>query len=597
MNKILRNQMLQDDRHPLARIDDRFREIFDAVNDGILISDPATHCFIEVKEAARRMLGYERGELIGADIESISAGVTSAARDEIVEMIKTARLGNAQTFEWQCKTKGGALFWSDVSIRYAEIGRIPVIVAIVRDISERKRLHAAIVYAAQYDRLTELANRSTFALAIEREVLQSQRTGRRFAVLSLDLDHFKDINGTRGHPVGDKILSLVAERLRASVRLNGPVARFGGDEFAVLLHDMDDPADAAALATRLIACLTEPFSVGGIDSHLSASIGVAVYGEDACDAETLLSHADIALYRAKSEGRQTYRFYSRAMDETVRMRVALTDELRFAIAHGQLFLVYQPQVRLKTGRIIGVEALVRWRHPIRGVLQPGAFLPVAESSGLIAPLGHWVLVEACRQGRRWLDAGIGPGTIAVNLSSVQLKDPLELEAAVLAVLAETKLPAHLLELEITETTLINLSPLHGEVMQRLRRAGVKFSLDDFGTGYSALSYLRRIPIDKIKIAHEFIAEIATCAGTASIIKLILGLSRDFGSEVIAEGVETPEQLRLLQDLDCPDVQGFYFAHPMTAEDLVPMLKAGTIGGQPAPVPVAEYCNHVQYSSH
>jgi diguanylate cyclase (GGDEF)-like protein/PAS domain S-box-containing protein len=587
VNKIFRSRTLPTEHFPPARIDDRFREIFDAVTDGILISDPATRRFIEVNEAGCRMLGYEPGELIGADIESISSGVSPYTQDEIIKTIKRARLGDSQTFEWQCKTKAGASLWTEVSIRYVEIGRAPVIVAIVRDISERKRLNAEIVYAAQYDRLTELANRSTFALAIEREVRQSQRTGRKFAVLSLDLDHFKDINGTRGHPVGDKILSLVAERLRSNVRLNGPVARFGGDEFAVLLCDMDEPADAAALATRLISSLTEPFSVGGIDSHISASIGVAVFGEDACDAETLLSHADIALYRAKSEGRHTYRFYSRAMDEIVRMRVALTDELRFAITHEQLFLVYQPQVRLRTGRIVGVEALVRWHHPTRGVLQPGAFLPVAESSGLIASLGSWVLLEACRQGRRWLDAGIGPGTIAVNLSSAQFKEPLELEAAVLAVLAKTRLPAHLLELEITETTLINLSPLHGEVIQRLRRAGVRFSLDDFGTGYSALSYLRRIPIDRIKIAQEFVAEIATCAGTASIIKLILGLSRDFGSEVIAEGVETPEQLRLLQDLDCTDVQGFYFAHPMTAEAIVPMLSAGTIGGRAAPVPVAE----------
>jgi diguanylate cyclase (GGDEF)-like protein/PAS domain S-box-containing protein len=586
VNKILRSYTHRDDLHPLAQIDDRFREIFDAVNDGILISDPATRRFIEVNEAGRRMLGYEPGELIGADIESISAGVHADVEDEIIQTIKTARLGSPQTFEWQCKTKTGGLFWTEVSIRFAEIGRIPVIVAIVRDISERRRLNAEIVHAAQYDRLTELANRSTFALAIDREVLQSQRAGRKFAVLSLDLDHFKDINGTRGHPVGDKILSLVAERLRANVGLNGPVARFGGDEFAVLLCDLHDPADAAALATRLIACLTEPFSVGGIESHISASIGVAVYGEDACDAETLLSHADVALYRAKSEGRQTYRFYSRAMDETVRLRVALTDELRLAIVQGQLFLVYQPQVRLKSGRIVGVEALVRWHHPTRGVLPPGAFLPVAESSGLIAPLGHWVLLEACRQGRRWLDAGIGPGTIAVNLSSAQLKEPLELESDVLAVLAETEFPAHLLELEITETTLINLSPLHAEVIQRLRRSGVRFSLDDFGTGYSALSYLRRIPIDRIKIAHEFIAEIATCAGTASIIKLILGLSRDFGSEVIAEGVETPEQLRLLQELDCTDVQGYYFAHPMTPDALVPLLNAGTIGRQSVPVSLA-----------
>jgi len=287
-----------------------------------------------------------------------------------------------------------------------------------------------------------------------------------------------------------------------------------------------------------------------------------------------MSHADIALYRAKTEGRQAFRFFSDAMHEEVQERVTLTNELRFAIPSGQLFLVYQPQVRAKCGRIVGVEALVRWRHPRRGTLSPDEFLPVAESSGLIGPLGEWVLREACRQGRQWIDAGIAPDTISVNLSSAQFKDPFELEELVLATLRETGLPPHVLELEITESTLIGISSQHEEMIQRLRGAGVRFALDDFGTGNSSLNHLRRFPVDRIKIAREFISELAPNTKTASIVKLIIGLGRALGNDVLVEGVETPEQLSLLQDWGSPEMQGFYFATPMSAESIAPLLSAG-----------------------
>jgi EAL domain-containing protein (putative c-di-GMP-specific phosphodiesterase class I) len=309
---------------------------------------------------------------------------------------------------------------------------------------------------------------------------------------------------------------------------------------------------------------------------VGASIGVAMYGKGASDAETLLSHADIALYRAKAEGRHSYQFFSEAMNEEVRSRVRLTDELRLAIPNGQLFLEYQPQVRIEGAQITGVEALVRWRHPRRGILPPAAFLPAAESGGLMGGLGRWVLREACRQGRKWIDAGITPGTISVNLSTSQFKLPLELERIVFDVLAETGLPPNLLELEITENTLINLAAEHGDMIQRLRRAGVRFALDDFGTGYSSLNYLRQVPVDRIKIAQEFIAELATSSEAASIVQLILGLSRTFGSDVIAEGVETPEQLALLRNWECAEVQGFYFAAPMAADAVAALLTAGAI---------------------
>jgi diguanylate cyclase (GGDEF)-like protein len=415
-----------------------------------------------------------------------------------------------------------------------------------------------------------------FTTAVDRAIAQSLRIGKNCSILYLDLDHFKDVNDTRGHLTGDRLLRLVAERLKAAVRLNENVARFGGDEFAILLGDHNEPTEIAALANRLIVSIGKPFWIDGNEVHIGVSIGVAIYGEDAGDAETLLSHADIALYRAKAEGRQTYRFFSDAMNEEVRSRVALTDELRSAISAGQLFLVYQPQVMAKDGRIIGVEALVRWRHPRRGILMPGSFLPMAESAGLMGALGQWVLREACRQGRQWIDAGIVPGRIGVNLSSAQFKAPLEFEKMIFAVLTETRLPPHLLELEITETTLIGLSSDHGEMMERLRRAGVKVALDDFGTGYSSLNYLRRFPVDRIKIAQEFISVIGTSVEAASIVKLILEFSRVFGNATIAEGVETLEQLSLLQDWDCREVQGFYFAPPMSAEAIVPVLSNGTI---------------------
>jgi diguanylate cyclase (GGDEF)-like protein len=415
-----------------------------------------------------------------------------------------------------------------------------------------------------------------FTTALEQAIAQSQRAGKKFAVLYLDLDQFKDVNDARGHLTGDRLLRLVAERLQAGVRANEMVARFGGDEFAILLGDQHEPEEIAALANRLIVGLGMPFSLDGIDINVGASIGVSVYGEDAHDAETLLSHADIALYRAKAEGRQTYRFFSTAMNKEVQSRVTLTAELRLAIPKEQLFLLYQPQVRARGGRIIGVEALVRWRHPSRGVLTPAYFLPTAESSGLIGPIGEWVLREACRQGRRWLDEGLAACPVSVNLATAQFKVPHELEKIVFAILVETRLPPEFLDLEITESTLINLSSENGEMIQRLRQAGIRFSLDDFGTGYSSLNYLRRFSIDRIKIAQEFISELAINTDAASIVKLILGLSRDFGKEVIAEGVETAEQLNLLQDWDCQNVQGFYFARPMSAEAIGPLLSAGTI---------------------
>jgi EAL domain-containing protein (putative c-di-GMP-specific phosphodiesterase class I) len=330
------------------------------------------------------------------------------------------------------------------------------------------------------------------------------------------------------------------------------------------------------VADKLIRVLAEPFSVRGNDIRTGASIGIDFYGPQSADAETLLSHADVALYRAKSDGRGGYRFFTDAMDKEVRTRVTLGAELRTAVATEQLFLMYQPQVKVESGRIAGLEALVRWNHPTRGILPPGVFIPVAESMGIAVALGQWVLRAACRQIRSWLDAGIEPVRVAVNISGLQFKTPNELEANVADACAEWRVPARLLELELTESVLMAVSLEHSEALTRLRKAGVTVAIDDFGTGFSSLGYLIRFPVDRIKIAQEFIRNVTTVPGQAAIAKATIGLAHDLGIAVIAEGVETREQLDALKGRGCPEVQGFYFAKPLSVDDVTLAFRSGGI---------------------
>jgi diguanylate cyclase (GGDEF)-like protein/PAS domain S-box-containing protein len=445
-----------------------------------------------------------------------------------------------------------------------------------RDITSRKKAESLALRMARYDVLTGLANRSVFVEAIAQAIVQAQRGGRGFAVIYLDLDHFKDVNDTLGHPVGDELLQATAARLRSSIRTGDTIARFGGDEFAVVVSNVGGPSDAATLSETIIKALAEPFTLQGNEIRSSVSIGIDLYGPGAGDAETLLSHADVALYRAKADGRSKYRFFTPEMDKEVRNRVRLGTELRTAIATGQLFLLYQPQVAVETGRVIGLEALVRWQHPERGVLGPMAFIPVAESTGLIVSLGQWVLQTACRQAKSWMDAGITPVRIAVNFSGLQFKTPLELEGNIAETLAQTGLPARLLEIELTETVLMDVSLEHSLALARLRRKGMTIAIDDFGTGYSSLGYLRQFPVDRIKIAQDFVRDLATAPGQAAIAKATIGLARDLGVAVIAEGVETREQLEALKAWGCTEIQGYYFAKPLSIEDVTRLMQSGGI---------------------
>lgn len=442
-----------------------------------------------------------------------------------------------------------------------------------RDVTDRKRAEARVQWNAHHDALTGLANRALFMESVGRATDAARRGGPGFAVLYIDLDHFKDVNDTLGHPIGDELLKAVATRLSGEVSGTDVVARFGGDEFAVIAHEVKSPEDAASLADALIASLSTPIAIAGNEIRCAASIGIAVYTPELRDAETLLAHADVALYRAKGDERGRYRFFTAAMDLEVRNRVTMISQLRQAIEGEELFLEYQPQVRSESGEIVGVEALVRWQHPIHGRLAPSVFIPIAEASGMIHALGRFVFRAACRQQRRWLDLGIAPAKLAVNFSGGQFKRASELEKDVLAILAETEVPASSVELELTESVLMEATREERGLLFRLRDAGLRLAIDDFGTGYSSLEYLHRFPADRIKIAQGFVGGIGSAPHSAAIVKATIGLARELGIAVIAEGVETRDQLDLLGQWGCHEVQGYYFARPLSAGALEPLLRA------------------------
>jgi diguanylate cyclase (GGDEF)-like protein/PAS domain S-box-containing protein len=484
----------------------------------------------------------------------------------------------AATLEVRILTAGGSYLWFEVH-RTRIVGGNGAVKGIegeLVDITERKRTSDQLSHTARHDFLTGLPNRAAFVEELGRLIARSRRDGKSFAVLYLDLDYFKDINDILGHPVGDLLLRAVAKRLMGAVREVDTVSRFGGDEFAVLNTEIGEPADAVVLADKILKAVGEPFTIQGNEIRTGASIGIAVSQESAADAEMLLSHADVALYRAKAEGRGTYSFFTEAMDTEVRGRVKLTAELGDAIASGQLFLAYQPQVDTETGHIIGLEALARWRHPTRGIIQPGEFIPVAEWSGLIVALGRWVLREACRQMKEWIDLGIAPPLIAVNVSALQFKTPLELENDIAAILAQTGVPPGLLELELTESVFMEVSRNRKEILDRLRKSGLRVAIDDFGTGYSSLEYLGRLPVNRIKIAQNFMPNLTPGSRSATIVRTAIGMAHDLGLDAIVEGVETVEQLETIRTFSARKVQGFYFSKPLPAGEVAALLRAGWI---------------------
>jgi diguanylate cyclase (GGDEF)-like protein len=441
--------------------------------------------------------------------------------------------------------------------------------------SHARRLEAAnaeLEHQATHDALTGLPNRVLFMDRLSREILHAERDGHRFAVLLLDLDRFKVINDSLGHAAGDQLLADVGRRLCSAVREVDTVARTGGGEFLLLIADACDQSDLAAVAGRMGKALSEPFRVNAAEVHTSASIGISVYPEDGLDADALVARADEAMYCAKRSGRNSHKFFNRTMSVFSQDRLDLENDLRRALAANQFEVHYQPKSDVASDRVSSVEALLRWRHPTRGLVSPSVFIPLAEDNGLILSIGEWVLREACRQAREWQRMGLPFLRIAVNVSPVQFRQSNLLQA-VRTALSDFALQPHCLEIELTETTVMEHAESSVEILEQLSRMGVMVSIDDFGTGYSSMTYLRRFPIDKLKIDRSFISDLTTNAADASIVQAIISLAHSLRLKVVAEGVETAEQLQLLRELGCDQYQGFYRSAAVPAEQIEASLRS------------------------
>ena len=450
----------------------------------------------------------------------------------------------------------------------------PCIFGYAIDVSSQLRNEEEIHRLAFYDTLTGLPNRTLFLDRLKQSLAQAVREGQQLAILFLDLDRFKIVNDTLGHAIGDKLLTCVAQRLRDCVREGDTVARLGGDEFVILLSSLHEQKQGFAMfAERILATLSRPVKISGRELFTTTSIGIAVFPVDGRTVGTLLQKADLAMYAAKDLGRNTYQFFSAEMNVRAQEKHDLVVKLRRALDNDELHLVYQPILDLQEGEITGIEALLRWEHPELGSVPPARFLPVAEETGLIFPIGDWVLREACRQARQWQQEGLPKMRIAVNLSGRQFTLP-NLVDSIERILAETGLDPNLLEIELTESILMEGAEETILTLTDLKVRGINLSIDDFGTGYSSLIYLKHFPIHRIKIAQEFVRDIPGDKDDAAIVEAIIGMGHSLNLQVVAEGVETRAQLEFLRDRQCAEMQGYFFGPPMLPEQLVNMFKEG-----------------------
>ena len=436
-------------------------------------------------------------------------------------------------------------------------------VIVFRDIIVSRERRLEMLHLAEHDALTDLPNRLLLNDRLARTIALARRYGRRVAVLFLDCDRFKHINDSLGHGVGDQVLRSVSKRLMTSVRESDTVSRHGGDEFLILLSEVDQPEDAGLIAEKIVASIAEPHLVAGHELLLTASVGIALYPEDGQDAQTLIMHADTAMYHAKNTGRNRVGFYRPDMETPELRRSSIESELRSALDKHELELYYQPTIDLESGTIVGAEALMRWRHPERGLVSPDQFIPTAEASGLIIPMGRWALREACRQAKAWQDAGLPAIPIAVNVSALQFRTAGFLED-ILSFLQEAQLSSRFLELELTESALMVDIAAATPLLEVLRGKGLILKLDDFGTGPSSLSYLQRCPVDVLKIDQSFVADIEPAVHDAPLVRAVIAMGKSLGCRVVAEGVETPQQFAFLRAERCDEGQGFHFSPPVDA---------------------------------
>jgi len=541
--------------------------VIDNTLEGMIVTDADEH-IVMVNPAFGVLTSYEESEVLGRPVTMLDAEPGANPWADIRRDLDDH--GHWQG-ELSSRRRNGEIFPEVRSInRVAGLaGEADHIVHLFTDMSRVKATEARLDFLAQHDALTGLPNRSLLLSQLDQHIRADPE--RRIGLLLIDLDRFRDVNDSFGHNVGDELLRQVASRLQ-SLLVDACLARLGGDEFAVLIDDFDSEMELARLAESLINALSEPWDLEGhAEVRLGASVGITIHPDFGPSPEMLLQQADAAVYRAKTDGRGGFRFFDESLTASARKRIEMESRLRRAIVNGELELHYQPQIDSRDGRIIGGEAFVRWRDRERGLISPGEFIPVAEQTGMIGAVGDWVLREACRQGRAWLDAGVRPGRLAVNLSAQQLRD-VELTGRIKAVLEETGFPAEWLELELTESALMRQQDEVVERLRELKRLGVHLAIDDFGTGYSSLAYLQRFPVDVLKIDKRFVDDLADNADDREIATAILAMGHALGLSVLAEGVETREQLDFLQNRQCDAWQGYLCSRPVPADAFVALLK-------------------------
>ncbi len=553
------------------------KAILNSIGDAVLSADVAGKVTY-LNLAAERMTGWSCMEAAGRPIAEVFQVLNAATRESAPAPMQLA-VGQSQTAglstKWILIRRDGVeipIEYSVSSIHNHQARAIGT-VTVMRDATVARAMALQMAHSAQHDGLTGLPNRVLLNDRINQAIALASRHMKKLAVLFLDLDGFKHINDSLGHQCGDKLLQSIAKRLVHCVRASDTISRQGGDEFVVLLSDLDQPEEAAGMAKRILDAVAVAHRIGPHTLHLTTSIGLSIYPDDGFDSETLVKNADLAMYQAKENGRQTYEFFTPAMNDRAVERQFIEEGLRHALERREFTLQYQPKVDLKSGEITGAEALVRWKHPIRGLISPEQFITVAEDCGLILPLGQWVLHEACKQARAWANASLPLKTIAVNISAREFRNEHFLEQVV-AILNDTGLDARCLELELTESVLMK-RPDHAEsILKRLRATGVQIAVDDFGTGYSSLSYLAKFSIDTIKIDQSFVRRITTCPNDTSIVPAVISMGRSLRMRVVAEGVETQQELSFLQANECKEAQGYYFSKPVPPLEFAKLLSIG-----------------------
>lgn len=552
--------------------EEHFRLLFELNPVPMWVYDPGSLKFLAVNESAQAHYGYSEEAFLKMSLLDLVPQDERDANEKAIRSNPDWKDGSG--YVWRhIKADGSEIevltSWRDILFRDA-----PAQLVAVMDVTEKRQAEKRLSYMARHDGLTGLPNRLLFHECLDEALLRVRRNKKKLAIHYLDLDHFKNVNDSLGHSAGDKLLTAVAERLRSCVREDDIVARLGGDEFAILQMALNGPHEAQALAERIEKLAAVPYDIDGQQIMSGASVGIVLAPADGDAQDELMKNADLALYRAKEEGRGTFRYFEPGMDASFRARRALESDLRKALRLGEFELVYQPLVNLKTGDISGFEALLRWHSTERGMVPPGEFIPHAEETGLILPLGEWVLREACAEAARW------PGDlkIAVNLSPVQFKKG-NLPETVRAALSASGLPAARLQLELTESILLEDSKMNLATLRHLRELGVGISLDDFGTGYSSLSYLLSFSFDSIKIDRSFIAEVSKSGTCPAIVRAITKLAEDLGIPTVAEGVETEAQRELLRKEGCTEMQGYLFSRPVPAGAIMELLNAHSRGPQ------------------